>query len=64
MGFLRMIRPRPAFRAVAGYAVGWIATAIGSGLQWGLGIGLIVGGLACALSFVLFIDIPEGRDGP
>jgi hypothetical protein len=47
-------------RARLGYTAGLLATTIGAGLEWGVAIGLIVGGAACAASFLLLADV----DGP
>lgn len=43
-----------------GYSAGMLSAAVGSGLEWGLGVGLLVGGAVCAASFLLLSDV----DGP
>jgi hypothetical protein len=42
-----------------GYAAGWATAATGAGLEWGAGVGLMVGGVATALSLLLLVDIPR-----
>ena len=48
--------------AVFGYVAGIASTAVGAGLQWGIGIGLIVGGVSTAASCLKLVDIPDGAD--
>jgi hypothetical protein len=55
-----VIRLSKLARARLGYAIGLITAAVGAGLEWGTAVGLIVGGAACAASFLLLADV----DGP
>lgn len=55
-----MIRLSRLAQARLGYATGLLSAAVGSGLEWGLGVGLLVGGAVCAASFLLLSDV----DGP
>jgi hypothetical protein len=54
-----MIRLSRLARARLGYAAGLIAAAVGAGLEWGLGLGLLLGGVACAASFLLLSDVDD-----
>lgn len=54
-----MIRLSRLARARLGYATGLASTAVGAGVEWGVGVGLLVGGVACAASFLLLADVDE-----
>ena len=56
-----MIRLSRLARARLGYAAGLITAAVGAGLEWGLGLGLLLGGAACAASCLLLADVGEER---
>jgi hypothetical protein len=56
-----MIRLSRLARARLGYATGLVTAAVGAGLEWGLGLGLLLGGAACAASFLLLADVGEER---
>lgn len=53
-----MIRSKLA-RARLGYAAGCVSAAVGAGLEWGVGFGLLLGGVVCAASFLLLADVDE-----
>lgn len=55
-----MIRLSRLARARLGYATGLISAAVGAGLEWGTGIGLLVGGATTAASFLLLYDFDGG----
>lgn len=69
MGDLR-VRDRPAWRlsrlalSRLGYAAGCLTASVGLGLNFGPGWGLTVGGVACAASFLLLVDVDDGQDEP
>lgn len=46
-------------RARLGYATGLLSTAVGAGLEWGTAVGLMVGGVVTAVSFLLLSDVDE-----
>lgn len=54
-----MIRLSRLARARLGYASGLITAAVGAGLEWGAGIGLLLGGVTAAASFLLLSDVDE-----
>jgi len=56
-----VIRLSRLARARLGYAAGLITAAVGAGLEWGLGLGLLLGGAACAASCLLLADVGEER---
>lgn len=56
-----MIRLSRLARARLGYSAGLVTAAVGAGLEWGLGLGLLLGGVACAASFLLLADVGEER---
>jgi hypothetical protein len=56
-----MIRLSRLARARLGYATGLIAAAVGAGLEWGVGFGLLLGGVTVAASFLLLADVGEER---
>jgi hypothetical protein len=56
-----MIRLSKLARARLGYAAGCVVAAVGAGLEWGLGFGLLFGGVVCAASFLLLADVDEER---
>jgi uncharacterized membrane protein YphA (DoxX/SURF4 family) len=56
-----MIRLSRLARARLGYAAGLITAAVGAGLEWGTGVGLLVGGVTAAASFLLLADVGEER---
>lgn len=66
MGGVRVIRVKrlsALARARLGYAAGVAAAAAGAGVQWGLGVGLIVGGVVTAASFLLLADVADSDGG-
>jgi hypothetical protein len=54
-----MIRLSRLARARLGYATGLVTAAVGAGLEWGTGVGLLVGGAVCAASFLLLADVDD-----
>jgi hypothetical protein len=48
-------------RARVGYAAGLTTSAWGVGVLWGFGWTLIVGGIACSVSFLLLYDVDGSR---
>jgi hypothetical protein len=44
-----------------GYATGCLTAAVGAGLEWGVGVGMLLGGVVTAASFLLLSDVGEGR---
>jgi hypothetical protein len=54
-----MIRLSRLARARLGFATGLITAAVGAGLEWGTGVGLLVGGVTTAASFLLLADVDE-----
>jgi hypothetical protein len=56
-----MIRLSKLARARLGYATGLITAAVGAGIEWGTGVGLLLGGVTCAASFLLLADVGEER---
>jgi hypothetical protein len=56
-----MIRLSKVARARLGYAAGCVTAAVGAGLEWGVGLGLLLGGAVCAASFLLLTDVDEER---
>lgn len=52
-------------RVRLGYGAGCAGLAAGAGLQFGFGVGLMVGGALTAASFLLLADVDEteGDDG-
>lgn len=64
MGRLRVTAWTRAARARLGYWVGCAGVAAGAGVEWGLGAGLMVGGVITAASFLLLVETDEeARDG-
>lgn len=67
MGLLRVNRwPRLA-RVRLGYWTGCAGLSVGAAVQFGVGLGLMVGGAVTAASFLLLVDVEgdeeEGGDG-
>lgn len=68
MGDVRVKRMR-SVSALAwsrlGYAAGCLTAAAGSGIEFGIGWGLMVGGVLGAASFLLLVDVEDegGSDG-
>ena len=60
MGRMGLIRSKLS-ASVVGYLSGVAVTAVGAGLQWGLGIGMVVGGVLVAASC---LNISEGDESP
>jgi hypothetical protein len=54
-----VIRLSKLARARLGYAAGCVTGAVGAGIQWGTGVGLMIGGAVAALSFLLLVDVDE-----
>lgn len=54
-----MIRLSKLARARLGYAAGCACAAVGAGLEWGVGFGLLLGGVVCAASFLLLTNVDE-----
>lgn len=63
MGLLRVRRWSRLARARLGYGAGCTAVAAGAGVQFGAGVGLMVGGALTAASFLLLVDIDEPEEG-
>lgn len=69
MGDLR-VKDRPVRRlsklalSRIGYAAGCLAASVGLGLNFGPGWGLTVGGVACAASCLLLVDVDDGPQRP
>ncbi|WP_166427500.1 hypothetical protein [Nonomuraea mesophila] len=47
-------------RARLGYAAGCVLASVGAGVQFGVGIGLLVVGVATAASFLFLADVDDG----
>lgn len=64
MGILRVTRWSRLARARLGYWTGCAGLSAGAGLQFGTGVGLMVGGLVTAASFLFVVDVdrPEEVD--
>ncbi|MFG2515972.1 hypothetical protein [Streptomyces sp. NPDC048584] len=50
-------------RVGLGYVSGCVGLAVGAGLQFGFGVGLMVGGALTAGSFLLLADVDETEEG-
>lgn len=61
MGGVRLTRKR---RALLGYVLGVLLIVAGAYVAKGLAGALIVGGIICALSFLLLTDVEEGTGEP
>ena len=61
MGNVRLTRRR---RALLGYIVGWALVVAGIYVAKGLAASLIIGGVICAVSFLLLTDVEEGTSEP
>lgn len=48
--------------ARAGYAAGCATASCGVGVLWGLGVALIVAGVAAAASCLLLVDVDNGTE--
>ncbi|MFF8980187.1 hypothetical protein ACF08A_25665 [Streptomyces cellulosae] len=62
MGVLRVTRWSRAARARLGYGAGCAGVAAGAWLQFGCGVGLMVGGALTAGSFLLLVDVDEAEE--
>lgn len=62
MGFLRVTRWSRAARARLGYWSGCAGVAAGAWVQFGAGVGLMVGGVLTAGSFLLLVDVDEAEE--
>ena len=51
-------------RARFGLNLGFLMVAVGAGLAFGVGIGLIAGGVAMSTSFLLMFDVDETKVEP
>lgn len=58
-----MIRLSKLAQARLGYAVGCLLAALGAGIEFGLGYGLIVAGVAAVASFLFLADVEDDEDG-
>jgi uncharacterized membrane protein YphA (DoxX/SURF4 family) len=56
-----MIRLSRLAQTRLGYATGCLTAAVGAGLEWGVGIGMLLGGVTTAASFLLLSDVGEER---
>lgn len=59
MGFLRVTRWSRLARTRLGYWAGCTGLSVGAGLEFGTGLGLMVGGLVTAASFLFVVDIDQ-----
>jgi hypothetical protein len=67
VGAIRMIRHLPHLSKVArarlGYAGGCLTAALGAGVEFGCGVGLMVAGVVMAASFLVLADVDEAKSG-
>lgn len=63
MGRLRVTQWSRLARVRLGYVSGCVGLAAGAGLQFGVGVGLMVGGALTAGSFLLLADVDETEEG-
>ena len=61
MGHVRLTRRR---RALLGYIAGWLSVIAGIYVAKGLAAALVIGGVICAISFLLLTDVEEGTGEP
>ncbi|MFB6950186.1 hypothetical protein ACFCXP_11200 [Streptomyces niveus] len=59
MGLLRVTRWSRLARVRAGYWTGCAALAVGAGVEFGVGLGLMAGGALVAASFLLLVDVGD-----
>lgn len=63
MGLLRVKQWSRLARTRLGYWAGCAGLSAGAGVQFGPGLGLMVGGALTAASFLLLVDVEEKGDG-
>lgn len=62
MGLLRVNGWSRLARVRLGYWTGCTGLAVGAAVQFGVGLGLMVGGTVTAASFLLLVDVESGED--
>lgn len=63
MGLLRVTRWSRLARARLGYWTGCAGLSVGAGMQFGVGLGLMVGGALTGASFLFLVDVDEADEG-
>lgn len=61
MGRLRVTEWSGLARARVGYWAGCAGLSVGAAVQFGIGLGLMVGGALTAASFLLLVDVDEAE---
>lgn len=63
MGDVRIRRLSRLLRARLGYAAGCAVAVAGVVVEFGIGVGLMVGGVLTAASFLVLVDVDEDKGG-